>query len=68
MVIGKVLTIDELLGEYGFEAVYIASGAGLPRFMGIPGESLKGVYSANEYLTRVNLMKAYQEDSQHPHP
>ena len=61
MVIGKVLTIDELLGEYGFEAVYIASGAGLPRFMGIPGESLKGVYSANEYLTRVNLMKAYQD-------
>ena len=59
MVIGKVLTIDELMGEYGFEAVYIASGAGLPRFMGIPGESLKGVYSANEYLTRVNLMKAY---------
>ena len=66
MVIGKVLTIDELLGEYGFEAVYIASGAGLPRFMGIPGESLKGVYSANEYLTRVNLMKAYQEGSQTP--
>ena len=59
MVMGKVLTVDELLGEYGFEAVYIASGAGLPRFMGIPGESLKGVYSANEYLTRVNLMKAY---------
>ena len=54
MVIGKVLTIDELMGEYGFEAVYIASGAGLPRFMGIPGESLKGVYSANEYLTRIN--------------
>ena len=66
MVIGKVLTIDELLGEYGFEAVYIASGAGLPRFMGIPGESLKGVYSANEYLTRVNLMKAYQPDSHTP--
>ena len=61
MVIGKVLTIDELMGEYGFEAVYIASGAGLPRFMGIPGESLKGVYSANEYLTRINLMKAYRE-------
>ena len=58
MVIGKVLTIDELMNDYGFEAVYVASGAGLPRFMGIPGESLKGVYSANEYLTRVNLMKA----------
>ena len=66
MVIGKVLTIDELLNEYGYEAVYIASGAGLPRFMGIPGESLKGVYSANEYLTRVNLMKAYLPDSHTP--
>ena len=66
MVIGKVLTIDELMGEYGFEAVYIASGAGLPRFMGIPGESLKGVYSANEYLTRINLMKAYREDYDTP--
>ncbi len=66
MVIGKVLTIDELLNEYGFEAVYIASGAGLPRFMNIPGESLKGVYSANEYLTRINLMKAYRPDSKTP--
>ncbi|OUP18324.1 FAD-dependent oxidoreductase, partial [Gemmiger sp. An194] len=66
MVIGKVLTIDELMGDYGYEAVYVASGAGLPRFMGIPGESLKGVYSANEYLTRVNLMKAYQEGSKTP--
>ncbi len=65
MVIGKILTVDELF-EMGFEAVYIASGAGLPRFMGIPGESLKGVYSANEYLTRVNLMKAYKEDSKTP--
>jgi len=65
MVIGKVLTIDELF-EMGYEAVYIASGAGLPRFMGIPGESLKGVYSANEYLTRINLMKAYQEGSKTP--
>ena len=53
MVIGKVLTIDELMGEYGYEAVFIGSGAGLPRFMGIPGESLKGVYSANEFLTRI---------------
>ena len=66
MVIGKVLTIDELFEDMGFEAVYIASGAGLPRFMGIPGESLKGVYSANEYLTRINLMKAYKEDSKTP--
>ena len=67
MVIGKVLTVDELMNDYGFEAIYIASGAGLPRFMGIPGESLKGVYSANEYLTRVNLMKAYQPGQPHPH-
>ena len=64
-VIGKTLTIDELL-EMRFEAVFIASGAGLPRFMGIPGESLKGVYSANEYLTRINLMKAYQQDALTP--
>ena len=66
MVIGKVLTVDELMGEFSFEAVYIGTGAGLPRFMGIPGESLKGVYSANEYLTRVNLMKAYQPGSHTP--
>lgn len=59
VVIGKTLTIDELF-ELGFEAVFIGSGAGLPNFMGIPGESLKGVYSANEYLTRSNLMKAYR--------
>lgn len=65
MVIGKVLTIDDLF-DMGNEAVYIASGAGLPRFMGIPGESLKGVYSANEYLTRINLMKAYKPDSKTP--
>lgn len=65
MVIGKVLSIDELL-EDGFEAVFIGTGAGLPRFMGIPGENLKGVYSANEFLTRVNLMKAYKEDSKTP--
>ena len=65
MVIGKVLTVDELF-EMGNEAVYIASGAGLPRFMNIPGESLKGVYSANEFLTRINLMKAYQPDSKTP--
>ena len=61
-----IVHIDELMGEYGFEAVYIASGAGLPRFMGIPGESLKGVYSANEYLTRINLMKAYKPGSKTP--
>ncbi|MBP3428889.1 MAG: NADPH-dependent glutamate synthase [Clostridia bacterium] len=65
MVIGKVLTIDELF-EMGYEAIYVASGAGLPRFMNIPGESLKGVYSANEYLTRINLMKAYKADSKTP--
>jgi glutamate synthase (NADPH/NADH) small chain len=63
MVIGRVLSIDELMEEYGFEAVFIGSGAGLPMFMNIPGENLKGVYSANEYLTRINLMKAYKEDS-----
>ena len=65
IVIGKTLTIDELLEE-GFESVFIGSGAGLPGFMGIPGESLKGVYSANEFLTRSNLMKAYREDSDTP--
>ena len=66
MVIGRVLSIDELMGEYGFEAVFIGSGAGLPRFMNIPGENLKSVYSANEFLTRVNLMKAYKENSRTP--
>ncbi len=65
MVIGRVLSIDELL-EQGFEAVFIGSGAGLPRFMNIPGENLKGVYSANEFLTRVNLMKAYKTGSGTP--
>ena len=63
VIIGKTLTIDELF-DMGFEAVFIGSGAGLPNFMNIPGEALKGVYSANEYLTRSNLMKAYRE---HPH-
>lgn len=66
MVVGKVVTIDELMDEQGFEAVFIGSGAGLPRFMNIPGENLKGVYSANEFLTRVNLMKAYQPGSATP--
>ena len=61
MVIGKTLTVDELF-DMGFEAIYIGSGAGLPSFMGIPGESLNGVYSANEYLTRSNLMKAYRDE------
>ncbi len=65
VVIGKTITIDELF-EDGYEAVFVGSGAGLPRFMGIPGESLKGVYSANEFLTRSNLMKAYREDSTTP--
>lgn len=66
MVIGKVFSIDELINDEGFEAVYIGTGAGLPRFMGIPGENLNGVYSANEYLTRTNLMKAYKEGSDTP--
>ena len=66
VVIGKTITIDELMQEYGFEAVFIGSGAGLPKFMNIPGENLKGVYSANEFLTRINLMKAYTPGSDTP--
>ena len=66
MVIGKVLSIDELFEEMGFKAVFVGSGAGLPMFMHIPGEALRGVYSANEYLTRVNLMKAYEDASDTP--
>lgn len=65
VVVGKTLTVDELF-EAGYEAVFIGSGAGLPNFMNIPGESLKGVYSANEFLTRSNLMKAYREHSDTP--
>lgn len=65
MIIGKTFTIDDLF-DMGFEAVFIGSGAGLPRFMGIPGETCKGVYSANEFLTRSNLMKAYKEHSDTP--
>ena len=65
VVIGKTLTVDELF-DMGFDAVFIGSGAGLPNFMNIPGESLKGVYSANEFLTRSNLMKAYRDDSTTP--
>ncbi len=66
IVIGKTISIRELKKEYGFEAIFIGSGAGLPRFMNIPGENLKGVYSANEFLTRVNLMKAYSRGSHTP--
>ena len=65
-VIGRVLTIDELKNEYGFEAVFLGTGAGLPKFMGIKGEGARGVFSANEYLTRTNLMKAYESDSETP--
>ena len=65
VVVGKTITIDELF-EDGYEAVFVGSGAGLPRFMGIPGESYKGVYSANEFLTRNNLMKAYKDNSTTP--
>lgn len=66
VVIGKTLSVDDLIDEYGFEAVFIGSGAGLPKFMNIPGENLKGVYSANEFLTRINLMKAYKDGSDTP--
>ena len=65
-VIGRAISIDELLTEEGFEAVFLGSGAGLPRFLGIPGENLLGVYSATEFLTRINLMKAYREDYDTP--
>ena len=66
MVIGRTISIEELKEEYGFEAVFVGSGAGLPKFMNIPGENLKGVFSANEFLTRVNLMKAYKPTSTTP--
>ena len=66
VIIGKSITIDELIEEEGFEAVFIGSGAGLPKFMGIPGENANGVFSANEYLTRSNLMKAFNEESNTP--
>lgn len=66
VIIGKSVTIDELMDEEGFEAVFIGSGAGLPKFMGIPGENANGVFSANEYLTRNNLMKAFREDYDTP--
>jgi glutamate synthase (NADPH/NADH) small chain len=66
VIIGRSYTIDDLLTEDGFSAVFIANGAGLPIFMGLPGEELKGVYSANEFLTRVNLMRAYDPDAETP--
>ena len=66
VIIGKSVTIDELLSEEGFEAVFVGSGAGLPKFMGIPGENANGVFSANEYLTRSNLMKAFRDDYDTP--
>lgn len=66
MVIGRTISIQELMEEFNFEAVFIGSGAGLPKFMNIPGENLKGVFSANEFLTRVNLMKAYLPNSTTP--
>lgn len=66
VVVGKAVTIDELMEEEGFSAVFIGSGAGLPKFMGIPGENSNGVFSANEYLTRSNLMKAFDENSNTP--
>ena len=66
VIIGKTVTIDELMDEEGFSAVFIGSGAGLPKFMGIPGENANGVFSANEYLTRSNLMKAFRDDYDTP--
>ncbi|MDF2512294.1 MAG: glutamate synthase homotetrameric [Herbinix sp.] len=66
MVVGKTISIDELMQDYGYESVFIGSGAGLPNFMNIKGENLKGVYSANEFLTRINLMKAYIDNAMTP--
>lgn len=66
VIVGRTVTIDQLLDEEGFDAVFIGSGAGLPRFMGIPGENLNGVFSANEFLTRSNLMKAFRDDYDTP--
>lgn len=65
-VVGKTISVDELINDEGFESIFIGSGAGLPRFMNIKGENLNGVYSANEFLTRINLMKAYKSDSSTP--
>ena len=66
VIVGRTVTIDELLNEEGYDAVFIGSGAGLPKFMGIPGENANGVFSANEYLTRSNLMKAFRDDYDTP--
>lgn len=66
VIIGRTLTVDDLLDKEGYDAVFVGSGAGLPRFMGIPGENLNGVFSANEFLTRANLMKAYEEEYDTP--
>ena len=66
VIVGRTITIDEIMNEEGFKAVFIGSGAGLPKFMGIPGENANGVFSANEFLTRVNLMKAFREDYDTP--
>ena len=66
VIVGRTITIDEIMNEEGFKAVFIGSGAGLPKFMGIPGENANGVFSANEFLTRVNLMKAFKEDYDTP--
>ena len=66
VIVGRTITIDEILNDEGFKAVFIGSGAGLPKFMGIPGENANGVFSANEFLTRVNLMKAFKEDYDTP--
>ena len=66
VIVGKTVSVDDLMEKHGYEAVFIGSGAGLPRFMNIKGENLKGVYSANEFLTRINLMKAYKPDSATP--
>ena len=66
VIAGRTVTVDSLLDEEGFDAVFIGSGAGLPKFMGIPGENLNGVFSANEFLTRNNLMKAYRDDYMTP--
>ncbi len=66
VIIGRTMTVDALLDREGYDAVFVGSGAGLPRFMGIPGENLNGVYSANEFLTRANLMKAYDEEYDTP--
>src|SRR6185369_13125139 len=66
VIVGKTVTIDQLMQEEGYHAVFVATGAGLPQFLGIPGEHLLGVYSANEFLTRVNLLKAYRDDHDQP--